>query len=79
YSVAGYNYTQPHAPRKIVDQPNLAGCCDSANDPRVKTKGFEYDRNGNQTRITSKICTSPQADVLRENLWDEENRLRAID
>jgi RHS repeat-associated protein len=79
YSVAGYNYTQPHAPRTIVDQPNTTGCCDAANDPRVKTKAFEYDRNGNQTRITSKICTSTDPDVLRVNLWDEENRLRAID
>jgi RHS repeat-associated protein len=79
YSVAGYNYTQPHAPRTIVDQPNTTGCCDAANDPRVKTKAFEYDANGNQIKIISKICTSPEADVLRENLWDEENRLRAID
>ncbi|OXA82166.1 hypothetical protein B0A58_00310, partial [Flavobacterium branchiophilum NBRC 15030 = ATCC 35035] len=83
FDIAGYNssngYTQPHAPRKIVDQPNLAGCCDAANDPRVKTKTFEYDANGNQTRILSTICTATVADTLRVNLWDEENRLRAID
>lgn len=79
YSVAGYGYAQPHAPRKIVDQPNLPGCCDAANDPNVKVKTFDYDRNGNQTKITQKICTSETPDVLRENLWDEENRLRAID
>lgn len=79
YSVAGYDYAQPHAPRTIIDQPNLAGCCDGANDPRVKTKSYEYDANGNQTRVTSTICTNETPDILRENLWDEENRLRAID
>lgn len=79
YNVAGYNYSQPHAPRKIVDQPNLPGCCDAATDVRVKTKTFDYDANGNQTKITQKICTAPEADILRENLWDEENHLRAID
>lgn len=79
YNVAGYNYTQPHAPRKIIDQPTLAGCCDPATDVRVKTKTYAYDRNGNQTKITSKICTSNTEDIIRENLWDEENRLRAID
>lgn len=79
YNVAGYEYNQPHAPRKIVDQPTLPGCCDPATDVRVKTKTFEYDRNGNQTKVTSKICTSDTVEIIRENLWDEENRLRAID
>ncbi|WP_284653272.1 SpvB/TcaC N-terminal domain-containing protein [Flavobacterium terrisoli] len=79
YSVSTYDYEQPHAPRKIVEQPVLPGCCDGANDPRVKTKSYEYDYNGNQTKVTEKICTAPEADIIRENLWDEENRLRAID
>jgi len=54
-------------------------CASEKKAPRVKVKTYDYDHNGNQTKISSKICSSETADVLRVNLWDEENRLRAID
>jgi hypothetical protein len=83
YNVAGYTYTQPHAPRTIIDQPVAPGSTTAANDPRIKTKGYEYDYNGNQTRTLQTVCNAPGEtlvpEILRENLWDEENRLRAID
>lgn len=50
-----------------------------ADDPRIKTKKYEYDFNGNQTKTTQTVCAAPEPELLRENLWDEENRLRAID
>jgi RHS repeat-associated protein len=83
YNVAGYTYTQPHAPRTIIDQPVAPGSTTAANDPRIKTKGYQYDFNGNQTKTTQTVCNAPGEtlvpELLRENLWDEENRLRAID
>ena len=81
YTVDSYEYNQPHAPRKIVDQPDSStpNCCDAANDPRVKIKTYDYDHNGNQTKVSQTTCNTPNATVLRKNLWDEENRLRAID
>ena len=50
-----------------------------ADDPRIKTKKYTYDFNGNQTKTTQTVCAAPEPELLRENLWDEENRLRAID
>ena len=79
YTVDGMAYKQPHAPRKIIDQPVGTGTTTAANDPRIKTLDYDYDRNGNQTKVSKTICEAPVAEVTRENLWDEENRLRAID
>ncbi len=74
YNVAGYSYTQPHAVRQITDKPEAAG---TGND--VKTKLYDYDANGNLTHITQKTGESQTIEKLRTNLWDEENRLRAVD
>jgi RHS repeat-associated protein len=79
YTVAGYTYNQPHAPRKIIDQPLLPGVVTTETDTRIKTKNYQYDYNGNQTVTTQKAGSTTTPDILRKNLWDEENRLRAID
>ncbi len=68
-----FGYSQPHAPRQIVEYP-----FDGADleDPRTRVKNIKYDANGNQTEITEtlgEVTTS-----LRKNLWDEENRLRGV-
>lgn len=74
YNVAGYQYTQPHAPRKIIDKPYTTS---TGND--IKTKLYDYDENGNLTAITQTTGDSETVEKLRTNLWDEENRLRAVD
>ena len=74
YNVAGYSYTQPHAVRQITDKPETTS---TGND--VKTKIYDYDPNGNLTAITQKTGDSEAVEKLRTNLWDEENRLRAVD
>lgn len=74
YNVAGYQYTQPHAPRKITDKPKQIS---TGND--IKTKLYDYDPNGNLTHITQQTGDSETVEKLRTNLWDEENRLRAVD
>ena len=51
----------------------------ASDDPHIKTKKYAYDYNGNQTKTTQTVCAAPEPELLRENLWDEENRLRAID
>ena len=79
YIFDGLTYKQPHAPRKIIDQPTNSGPTTATNDPRIKTLEYEYDRNGNQTKTHRTICGAPASELIRENLWDEENRLRAID
>src|SRR5690606_8845653 len=42
-------------------------------------KNFDYDPNGNLTAITQTTGESETVERLRTNLWDEENRLRAVD
>ena len=79
FTVVGFNYKQPHAPRTIIDQPVGPGNTTAATDPRIKTLIYDYDRNGNQTKVSKITCDMPVAEVTRENLWDEENRLKAID
>lgn len=79
FNVSGYAYGQPHAPRTIIDQPVAPGTTLASDDPRIKTKKYAYDYNGNQTKTTQTVCAAPEPELLRENLWDEENRLRAID
>ncbi|NLN24083.1 MAG: hypothetical protein GX163_00145 [Bacteroidetes bacterium] len=71
-----------HAPRMITEYPP-----DYANDPddmRVKKKMIDYDANGNQKEIREQVSDPEQPlgyreVALRENLWDEEDRLRAVD
>lgn len=65
---------KPHAPRTIVDKPYANS---TGND--IKTKMYDYDANGNLTHITQKTGESETIEKLRTNLWDEENRLRAVD
>ncbi|WP_233494472.1 RHS repeat-associated core domain-containing protein [Mesonia sp. K7] len=80
--VAGdnYGYVQPHAPRRIVEMPD-GGYDPNTNDgdPHIKHKTIEYDHNGNQTIIKQELVRDEEEIVLRENLWDEENRLTAVD
>ncbi len=65
---------KPHAPREITDKPYTTS---TGND--IKTKTYNYDANGNLTAITQKTGESETIEKLRTNLWDEENRLRAVD
>ncbi|WP_304598490.1 RHS repeat-associated core domain-containing protein [Mesonia sp. K7] len=80
--VAGdnYGYVQPHAPRRIVEMPD-GGYDPNTNDgdPNIKHKTIEYDHNGNQTIIKQELVRDEEEIVLREHLWDEENRLTAVD
>ena len=74
FNVAGYSYTQPHAVRQITDKPETTS---TGND--LKTKLYDYDANGNMISLTQKTGESQTVEKLRTNLWDEENRLRAVD
>lgn len=74
YNVAGYSYTQPHAVRQIIDKPEATS---TGND--IKTKTYNYDANGNMISLTQTTGESDVVEKLRTNLWDEENRLRAVD
>ncbi len=74
FNVAGYSYTQPHAVRQIIDKPEATS---TGND--VKTKMYDYDANGNMISLTQTTGESDVVEKLRTNLWDEENRLRAVD
>ncbi|WP_159802450.1 SpvB/TcaC N-terminal domain-containing protein, partial [Flavobacterium sp. MK4S-17] len=71
-----YGYQQPHAPRIIKEKPSWGGAL-SLEDPRLKSFRITYDRNGNQIKTMSTVgnLTTP----LRVNIWDEENRLKAVD
>ncbi|MDT0294909.1 toxin TcdB middle/N-terminal domain-containing protein [Mesonia ostreae] len=81
YSVDGESYVQPHAPRTITQYPSNS---DDPNDTRTKKQLIEYDANGNMTAIKEEI-TDPEEPIgyreitLKQNLWDEENRLNAVD
>src|SRR5690606_18458354 len=65
---------KPHAPRTIIDKPYANS---TGND--IKTKTYNYDANGNMITLTQKTGESETVEKLRTNLWDEENRLRAVD
>ena len=70
-----YGYAQPHAVRTITEYPTWVDVDDD--DPRVRHKTIDYDENGNQTEI--KETVGEKEIKLRKNLWDEENRLKAVD
>ncbi len=83
-----FGYVQPHAVREILETPNIDGIDES--DPRVKKKFIDYDANGNQLSIKELVYDGDQSPAdeglnvpdtitLHKNLWDEENRLRAVD
>ncbi|WP_121667978.1 SpvB/TcaC N-terminal domain-containing protein [Mesonia aquimarina] len=74
---SSYGYMQPGAPRLIKEEPTGVGCCNGENDPRKKEKSVEYDKNGNQTEIIEKVGEMEIS--LRNNVWDEENRLIGVD
>ena len=75
-NVGSYGYLQPHAVRKIMEKP--AGAGEVENDhPQVRHKEIVYDANGNQLEIKEKL--GEVVTSLRKNLWDEENRLAAVD
>ena len=70
-----YGYLQPHAPRTIIEKPSWVAS-PAADDPRIKQREIFYDKNGNQTEIKEKVGELEIS--LRKNLWDEENRLKAV-
>ena len=74
--VAGtnYGYQQPHAVRNITENPTWIDV--AVDDPRIRTKEISYDANGNQTEIKEKVGEVKTS--LRQNLWDAENRIRAV-
>ncbi|NUY81909.1 hypothetical protein HUK80_13475 [Flavobacterium sp. MAH-1] len=73
---SGYSYVQPHAVRTIKESPSwVTG--PAADDPRVHYKKISYDANGNQKEISETV--GEKTFKLRNNLWDEENRLKAVD
>ncbi len=82
-----YGYVQPHAPREILERPD--GSIGDETNPKYKRKLIDYDANGNMLSIKQVI--SPDGNVsptggmidpteitLQEYIWDEENRLRAV-
>ncbi|QYJ68245.1 toxin TcdB middle/N-terminal domain-containing protein [Flavobacterium litorale] len=71
-----YTYGQPHAVRKLTETPSWV-TNPAADDPRIKHKEITYDANGNQTEIAEIL--GDEKTVLRRNVWDEENRLLAVD
>jgi RHS repeat-associated protein len=84
-----YGYVQPHAPREIIETPDASTTL-NIGDPDYKKKLIEYDANGNQTIIKQVVTEEPQNAAyggvveqqeitLQKNLWDEEDRLRAVD
>src|SRR5699024_10169715 len=83
YGSSTYEHGQPHAPRRITEYPQEDYSGDP-DDPRIKRKRIEYDANGNQLEIQEEVKDpgSPQGyylQSLRKNLWDAEDRLRAVD
>lgn len=73
------NYKFP-APARLHRVANL----NSINYPRILAKLIDYDANGNQKEITRRISDPEQPlghreETLRRNLWDSEDRLRAVD
>jgi len=83
-----YGYVQPHAVRNLQESPNIAGV--SASDPRNKKKVYTYDANGNQLAAKEVVFDlgevsanlgvhDPDTITLYQNLWDDEDRLRAVD
>lgn len=71
--------SHPHAPSRIIDEPNLvpnATCC-NPDDPGVKFQDYQYDPKGNPTQILQQTCTNQEEKAVY--LWDEENRLRFVD
>src|SRR5690554_1842629 len=83
YGSSAYAHRQPHAPRKIIEYPqeNFSG---DPEDPRIKRKHIDYDANGNQIEIREEVKDPERPQgysfrSMRKNLWDEEDRLRAVD
>lgn len=73
------NAAHPHAPSKIIDEPNLvpSSTCCNPDDPGVKFQHYEYDAKGNPTKILQETCSYTEEKTTY--LWDEENRLRFVD
>jgi len=73
------NASHPHAPSKIIDEPNLvpSSTCCNPDDPGVKFQHYQYDAKGNPTKILQETCNFTEEKTTY--LWDEENRLRFVD
>lgn len=83
-----FGYVQPHAPREIIETPYSSSIDNT--DPNYKKNLIEYDANGNQKTIKQVITEEQQLPayegvveqqeiIIQKNLWDEEDRLRAVD
>ncbi|NAW50576.1 hypothetical protein GNY06_03975, partial [Elizabethkingia argentiflava] len=74
---SGYSGLQPHAPKQIVDEPNVVGklCC-NGNDASVKFQQYRYDKKGNPVRIDQQTCYVTESKT--RYIWDAENRLRLV-
>lgn len=73
------NAAHPHAPSRIIDEPNIvpnATCC-NPDDPGVKFQNYQYDAKGNPTAVSQETCTFAEEKTVYQ--WDEENRLRFVD
>src|SRR5690606_12765303 len=81
-----YGYVQPHAAREIIETPNENV---PNTDPRYKKALIDYDANGNQLAVKQVVYEGQQPDAItgiiepvittmHKNLWDEEDRLRAV-
>ncbi|MBA3985246.1 MAG: hypothetical protein H0X63_01390, partial [Flavobacteriales bacterium] len=81
--IDGFGYAQPHAPRTIMEYPNH-DYDDDPTDLRIKHHSIIYDANGNMLETKQRIADPNQPvgfedKTIRKNLWDEEDRLRAVD
>ncbi|WP_280647429.1 MULTISPECIES: RHS repeat-associated core domain-containing protein [unclassified Dysgonomonas] len=77
-----YNSEKPHQIANILDENYRTEGTD-AKDPTKKEHKYEYDANGNLVYINTerpkKDGTQTPKSTERKLLWDEENRLEAID
>lgn len=74
-TLEGYSYLQPHALSTLQENP-ICGTPPPGIDTRIKQHNYLYDANGN---MTTEIVTATASDTIRQNLWDENDRLRAVD
>jgi RHS repeat-associated protein len=81
------SYVQPHAPRVIKETPDAQTY--DTNQPEYREQHLDYDANGNMLSIKLVVNHEDSPDVrdgvvqqqqtlLSSYIWDEENRLRAV-
>ena len=81
------SYVQPHAPRVIKETPDAQTY--ATDHPEYREQHLDYDANGNMLSIKLVVNHEDSPDVrdgvvqqqqtlLSSYIWDEENRLRAV-